>query len=72
MNLRKGLPFLITLGWSCLSHSVSQNWVSNNPSMSCKYLVTKYFQEFAVTRDRIILNLENLNIYDKKGWFDQL
>ena len=72
MNLRRGLLFFIALGWSCLSHSVPQNWVSNNPSVSCKFLVTKYFQEFTVTRDSIVLSLEKLNIYNKKGWFDKL
>ena len=71
MNLRRGLLFFIVLGWSCLSHSVPQNWVSNNPSVSCKFLVTKYFQEFTVTRHAIVLSLEKLNIYDKKGWFDK-
>jgi len=72
MNLTRGLLFFIALGWSCLSHSVPQNWVSNNPSMSCKVLVTKYFKEFAVTRDNIVLSLEKLKLYDKKGWFDRL
>ncbi len=72
MNLRRGLLFFIALGWSCFTHSFPQNWVSNNPSVSCKFLVTKYFQEFAVTGDSIVLSLEKLKIYDKKGWFDKL
>lgn len=72
MNLRTGLLFFIAIGWSCLSHSVPQNWVSNNPSMSCKFLVTKYFQEFAVIGDSIVLRIEKLKLYDKKGWLDKL
>ena len=72
MNPRKGLLFFVALGWSCLSYSLPQNWVSNNPSVSCKFLATKYFPEFAVTSDSIILSLEKLKVYDTSGLFDRL